>query len=199
MLQSLLAQAQAYSVPEIIAVVAAVLYLLLAIRQNIFCWLFAAISTLLYVYLFVEARLYMESALNVFYFVMAVYGWTVWRRPADKTHALRVSTWPLALHAPAIAIVAVLSLASGWLLARYTNAVYPYVDSLTSWASIWATFLVARKILENWWYWLLIDAASVLIFWSRDMQLTAFLYVAYIVMIPIGYISWSRSRQRIGA
>ena len=75
LLARLLEQGQAYSAPEVIAVVLAIGYLLLAIRQNIWCWLCAGISTAIYVWLFIGARLYMESVLNGFYFIMAIYGW----------------------------------------------------------------------------------------------------------------------------
>jgi nicotinamide mononucleotide transporter len=191
----LVEQARAWTVLELIAVVMAVLYLLLAIRQNIWCWLCAGISTAIYIYLFLNARLYMESALNVFYFAMAVYGWRVWTRGRSNDHELPVSVWPAAVHSYAITAIIVASLISGYLLSRYTDAAFPYIDSMTTWAAIWATFLVARKVLENWWYWLAIDLASILIYWSRDLQLTSLLFVVYVIMIPFGLISWTRSRR----
>jgi len=101
--------------------------------------------------------------------------------------------WPRNVHVAAIAAVVAASAVSGYLLSRYSDAVYPYVDSMTTWGAIWATFLVARKVLENWWYWLVIDAASIVIYWSRDLHLTALLFVAYVVMIPFGLIAWRRS------
>ena len=73
---------------------------------------------------------------------------------------------------------------------RATASTPPFA---TAWSAIWATFLVARKVLENWWYWLAIDAASVIIYWMRDLQLTSLLFVAYVLMIPFGLISWTRS------
>jgi len=89
--------------------------------------------------------------------------------------------------------IAVLAAISGLLLHRYTDAALPYVDSLISFAAVWTTFLVARKVLENWWYWLVIDAASVVIYWSRDLQLTALLFLIYLVLIPFGLWSWRHS------
>ncbi len=176
-----------------VAVVAAILYLLLAIRQNIWCWLFAGISTAIYVWLFIVARLYMESVLNGFYFAMAVYGWYSWYFGRSNGHELPVSRWPPATHAAAIAAIVVISAVNGFLLYRYTSAAFPYVDSLTTWGAIWATFLVARKVLENWWYWLVIDVASIVIYWMRDLQLTSLLFVLYVIMIPFGIVSWTRS------
>lgn len=192
-MSDLLAQLLEWSLLESVAVGAAVLYLLLAIRENIWCWLFAGISTAIYVYLFIDARLYMESALNAFYFAMAIYGFLVWRSGEAPGRALPVSRWPMALHLKAIAAIVAISLVSGYLLDSYTAAAFPYVDSLTTWAAIWATFLVARKVLENWWYWLAIDIASIFIYWSRDLQLTALLFVVYVVMIPFGLVRWTRS------
>ena len=184
---------------ELIAVIMAVLYLLLAIRQNIWCWACAGVSTAIYVYLFLSAQLYMESALNVFYFGMAIYGWSVWYRGRTDGHELPVSVWPLTVHSYAIAAIIVASGISGYLLSRYTDAAFPYIDSMTTWAAIWATFLVARKVLENWWYWLVIDLASILIYWSRDLQLTSLLFVVYVIMIPFGLVSWTRSWNKAHA
>jgi len=177
---------------ELIAVMLALAYLILAIRQNIWCWFCAAISTAMYVYLFARANLYMESLLNVFYFGMAIYGWTVWRS-GETDGELPVSVWPLQVHVYAVSGIIFLAAASGFLLAIFTDAAYPYIDSATTFAAVWATFLVARKMLENWWYWLVIDVVSVFIYWTRGLEATAVLFVVYVVLIPIGLFAWTRS------
>jgi nicotinamide mononucleotide transporter len=186
-------QIGALSATEMIAVLLAIAYLLLAIRQNIWCWLCAGISTAIYVYLFFEARLYMESLLNAFYFLMAIYGWHVWRAGSTDSDDLPVSVWSLRTHGVALLTILVLSSVSGFLLQRSTDAALPYIDSLTTFAAVWATFLVARKVLENWWYWLVIDCVSVVIYWSRDLPLTALLFVLYVILIPFGLYVWRRS------
>jgi nicotinamide mononucleotide transporter len=171
----------------------AIAYLVLVIRQNIWCWICAGTGSAIYVWLFIGAKLYMESLLYVFYVVMAVYGWRVWKRQGAGESALPISVWPLITHAKAISIIVLLAGGCGYLLSRFSDAAFPYVDSLTTFSAIWATFLVARKVLENWWYWLVIDAASMLIYWSRDLELTALLFVIYILLIPVGLIQWLRS------
>lgn len=191
--QLLAEQLRALSPPELVAVVAAVLYLVLAIRQNIWCWFFAGLSTALYVVLFIDAKLYMESLLNVFYFAMAIYGCWFWLAHGRDASGPRVTRWPLRVHAAAIAAIVVLACVSGFLLATYSDAEFPYVDSMTTFAAFWATFLVARKVLENWWYWLAIDGVSVWLYWERGLELTAALFVAYLVMIPFGLVAWTRA------
>lgn len=188
------AQARDWLGLEGVAVALAIAYLVLAIRQNIACWYCGGLSTAIYVWVFFDVQLYMEAVLNIFYFAMAVYGWLSWRRD-DSGAELRVSTWPASWHFGALAVIATLVAVNGYLLSTYTNAAFPYVDSATTWGAIWATFLVARKVLENWWYWLVIDAASVIIYWQRDLELSALLFAAYLVMIPIGYVSWRRTME----
>ncbi len=186
-------QLRALSALEAIAVLAAVAYLLLAIRRNIWCWFFAAVSTAIYVGLFIGAKLYMESLLNVFYLAMAVYGWYVWRAGGNRESELPVTKWPLPAHAAAVAGIAAAAALIGFLLDRYSDAAFPYADSATTVAAIWTTFLVARKVLENWWYWLAIDSVSIYLYWARDLQLTALLFVLYVALVPIGLVAWRRA------
>jgi nicotinamide mononucleotide transporter len=193
LLEVLYRQVLQLSPAEAVAVLAAVAYLLLAIRQSLWCWPCACISTVLYIGLFVEARLYMESLLNFFYLGMAIYGWYHWWRGATGNRELPVTRLPGRWHACAIAALCGLAAVNGHLLGRYTDAAFPYVDSLTTWSAIWATWLVARKIFENWWYWLVIDAVSTVIYWIRDLELTAALFVVYLMLIPFGIVSWRRA------
>ena len=199
LLSVIVEQLRALSLLELVAVVLAIAYLLLAIRQNIWCWVCAGFSTAMYVYLFVDAKLYMESLLNVFYFGMAIYGWTIWHKGKAGESAFPVSVWSPSVHARALLAIAAISLTSGYLLERFTDAAFPFIDSMTTWSAIWATFLVARKVLENWWYWLVIDSVSVFIYWERDLQLTALLFVIYVILVPIGLLSWTKSYNQQAA
>jgi nicotinamide mononucleotide transporter len=188
----------ALSAPEAAAVVLAVLYLVLAIQQNIWCWVCAAISTAIYVWILFAAKLYMESLLNIFYVGMAIYGWAVWY--GGKQHAtVPVCRWRIEVHITALLIIAAITGVAGYGLASYTDAALPYLDSLTTVAAVWATFLVARKVLENWWYWLLIDLLSIYLYSRRGLELTSFLFGLYVIMIPFGLWRWTVSyRQQQG-
>ncbi len=181
---------------EAIAVILAITYLVLAIRQNIWCWAAAAISTLIYLFIMFEARLYMESVLQLFYLAMAAYGWYQWRRHGEQQQELQVTTWPLLYHVFAIGSVLLLVFVSGHLLTEYSDAAMPHVDSFTTFGAVIATFMVARKVLENWVYWFVIDAVSVGLYLSRGLLLTALLFVFYLVLIVLGYRSWRASMNR---
>ncbi len=178
---------------EVIAVLLALLYLVLVIRQNIWCWAAAIVSTVIYLFLMVAAGLYMESGLQVFYIAIAVYGWWHWRLGGANRSCLPVSVWTPKQHVVAIITILLLSSASGWLLNRYTEAALPFVDSFTTWAAIITTWMVARKILENWIYWFVIDSVSIYLYISRELYLTAGLFGVYLVLIVFGYRAWSNS------
>lgn len=180
---------------EALAVVLAITYLVLAIRQNIWCWAAAAVSTSIYLFIMFEVRLYMESVLQLFYLAMAAYGWYQWRRHGQSQEVLQVTTWPISHHLFAIATVVLLVFVSGHLLTEYSDAALPHLDSFTTWGAVIATYMVARKILENWVYWFVIDAVSVGLYLNRGLVLTALLFVLYLVLIILGYRSWRASMR----
>ncbi len=184
---------QPMSLFESVAVILAVLYLVLAVRQNIWCWLAAFASTGLFFYVFFNARLYMETALQVFYMVMAVYGWRQWRSGIQGGPGRSVTRWRWPSHVGAIALVLLASLISSQALGSYTDAALPFVDSLTTWGGVVATFMVARKVLENWLYWFVIDGLSIYLYVSRELYQTAVLFVVYLVLIVVGYRAWAAS------
>jgi nicotinamide mononucleotide transporter len=179
---------------EFIAVVLAVAYLLLAIGQRLSCWLAAFVSSVLYVWVLFSARLYMESVLNAFYAAMAVYGFWQWRH-GKGGGALSVNRWPIARHVLAALGVLALSLVTAFFLRRYTPAALPFPDSMVAWSSVFATFLVARKVYENWHWWLLIDSLSAYLYYTRHLYATMLLFMLYLVLIVIGMREWRRSLQ----
>lgn len=191
---SVLAAAQAMSLLEVAAVIFAMAYLLLAVRENVLCWLFAFLSTAIYTVLFWDVSLLMESALNVYYMAMAVYGWYLWTRGGSNedsgTQALTVHRMTRRQHIAVIVAIAVFCSISGYLLSKYSTAAWPYVDSFTTWASVITTYLVARKYLQNWLYWIVIDTVSIPLYIDRGLNLTALLFVAYVVIAIAGYFKW---------
>jgi len=192
MLTQALADLQSMSLWELAAVVLAIAYLLLAVYERIECWYAAFFSTLIYIFLFWNVSLLMESLLNVYYLIMALYGWTQWRGKVDEFQDVRIQRWSLQKHVIAIAVILSLTLISGTLLGKNTSAALPYLDSFTTWAAVVTTYMVTQKVLENWIYWLIINPLSIFLYLDRGMVLTALLFVVYVVMSLVGLYTWSR-------
>jgi nicotinamide mononucleotide transporter len=179
---------------EAAGVLFSILYLVLAIRENLWCWPAALLASLLSVVVLFGARLYSEAALNVFYAVMAVYGWYQWRYGGRRegTTELPISTWSPRTHVLAVGGSVAVSIVAGFLLHRYTAAAFPYIDSLVTVASVVTTYMVAKKVLENWVYWLVIDSVSLYLYVSRELYLYAGLFALYLVLVVIGWYRWRR-------
>jgi nicotinamide mononucleotide transporter len=188
---SALQAAQAMNPLEVIAVLLGIAYLLLAIRESLWCWYAAFGSTALFLYLFWHVDLIMESALQVYYLGMALYGWWQWQQGTDGGRELKISRWQFHQHLWALGSVMALSAISGMALMRWTDAALPFLDSFTTWGSIITTWMVARKILENWLYWLAIDSVSIYLYLDRGLHLTALLFAAYLIIALAGYRQWS--------
>ena len=188
-------QLQRNSLLELTAVVFAIAYLVLAVRENILCWFAASVSTFIFLYIFWDVNLYMESGLQVYYLAMAVFGWYQWRRANDGSTSLQVSMWRMQQHLIALALIALLTFISGYLLNSGTDAQLPYLDSFTTWGSVVTTYMVTRKILENWIYWLVIDSISIYLYIDRELYFTAMLFVVYIAITFFGWFSWSKKYQ----
>ncbi|HEX3604152.1 MAG TPA: nicotinamide riboside transporter PnuC [Steroidobacteraceae bacterium] len=177
---------------EPLAAALALAYVLLAIGQRLSCWIAAFAGSALYVWVFFSARLYMESALQAFFAAMAVYGFWQWQHGREGC-ALAVSRWPLLRHALALAGIAAMAAVNAFFLARYTPAANPFIDSMLTWSSVFTTFLVARKVYENWYWWLVIDSVSLCLYFTRHLYLTMLLYGVYVVLCVIGMREWRRS------
>ena len=176
---------------EIFAVIFALLYLFLAMKQNIACWYTAFISTLIYIIIYWDVSLYMESLLNFYYLLMAIYGWINWNKKSqiDKNYVI---SWSYQNHIVVILLILILTVISGFSLQK-TDAVYPYLDSFTTWASVITTFMVAQKILSNWIFWIIINSVAIFLNFDRELYLTVILLMTYQVMSIYGYYQWRKS------
>ena len=179
---------------EIVAAALAITYLILAMQQNILCWAAWIISSIMYLFVMFSAGLYMESGLQIFYIVMGIYGWIQWNNRSSN-NSLTVSTWPIINHIYILLILIFLVTFSGLILSNLTKAVSPYIDAFTTWGAIIATYLVAKKILENWYYWFVVDFVSVFLFLSRELYTTALLFSIYIILVIFGFIAWRKSMR----
>ena len=180
---------------EIFAAILAIAYLILAMLEDIRCWVAWIISSLMYFFVMYSANLYMEALLQIFYIFIGLYGLYQWRYKSDLNTGLKITTWSVKNHLMVIGILVLLTLISGYVLTIYTAAASPFIDAFTTWGAIAASYLVAKKILENWFYWFVIDFVSVFLFISRELYPTALLFVVYLVLVVFGYSAWKKSWQ----
>ena len=177
---------------EAVAVFFGLIYIYFAAKGKIYCWPAALVSVCLYIYLCIKAHLYAETFLQVYYFIMAIYGWYSWNKTRKQATHGHIITWPLRYH--------VILNASGWLavglvgycLHTYTDAAKPYFDTFTTVFSMITTYMVARRVLENWIYWFIIDGASIYLYFTRELYLTSLLFVFYTIIVLFGYRKWRK-------
>lgn len=183
---------------EALAVIFGIIYVILAAKELIWCWPFAFLSTLIYTILFWEGQLPMQALLNFYYMGMAVYGFLLWSRHSTKEEDLQVTSWPRKKHFGLIIGAALLSLLIGYYLST-TEARLPYLDAAVMVFSMVTTWLMAQKILQNWLYWLVIDAAAILLYWQTGYYVTIVLFAVYLVLAIYGYKSWRANYLALAA
>jgi nicotinamide mononucleotide transporter len=184
---------------EFAAVICAVIYVILAAKENILCWLFGIISSFIYVYICFQTNLFLETGLQIFYVLMGFYGWWQWLRNKGTQQHAPVIEWKIASHLIMIIAGAAGGAILGFIFAKYTTAAQPYLDAFISSYSLIATWMVTKKILENWVYWIIIDAASVILYGNRGLYLSSALFILYTILAVYGFIAWRKELKALHA
>ena len=180
---------------EITGVITGLLCVYLAAKNIIWNWPFAIVNVSIYIFIFFEARLFADMGLQVYLLIMNIYGWYYWSRQAETTGkppVIRIAKNTIIITIAGI-VTATAFLGS---VLRYTPASYPYLDSFCAACSLAAQVLLARKVLENWLIWIFVDVIYVVIYFFKDLHLTAAMYGIYVVLALIGYLNWKKEWQR---
>lgn len=183
---------------EAVAVALGLANIVLLVRRSIWNFPFGIAMVSLYAVIFLERRLYGEAGLQVFFACVQVYGWMLWARAREENErvAVRWLGWPARLGWLAFIVSATLAL--GTLMHRLTDAAAPFPDAAISSASVAAQFLLSFRRIENWILWIAIDAGAIALYVARDLQLTAGLYAAFLVLSVLGLREWiGASRKRV--
>jgi nicotinamide mononucleotide transporter len=179
---------------EIAGTILSIVYLYLSIKQKISLWIFGFLCSAMYVVVFFQSKFYADMSLQFYYLGVSVYGWINWKRGKLQTgHDLPVkrTTARMALIIGLISVV-IFAIYS-YILIHFTDSPLPKADSFTTALSIVATWMLARKILENWLLWIVVDAASAGMYFYKELYPTAILFVVYTVMAVIGYWQWRKT------
>ena len=185
---------KATSIIEWLAVLSSLTYVVLAAKRMLICWWFAFIGSSLFVYLCYVGHLYIESILQLFYVVMAVVGWFSWK--LSKADDVQIKTWSFKNHVLNIVISGFIALLLGFVFDNYTLQANPYVDAFTTCYSLSATFMVTRKIMGNWIYWIVIDLVSIYLYAQQDYYLTAVQYGIFTLLAIYGFMAWKKEYKR---
>lgn len=181
------------SIPEALAVVFNLAYVILAILQSVWCWPAGLVGAGVSLVVFLQARLYASTALQGVYIALMIYGWFQWRHGGEKGGELAVSRtparWRLGLAAAGLAF----SFALGLVLWQRTDGTLPFGDAGVTSFSLIAQFMTTRKWLESWLVWIVVDVVYVGLLLSQELYWMTGLYGGYLVLAMAGFVQWRRS------
>lgn len=180
----------ALSVWEVFAALLGMAYVILAARESQWCWPMAFISTLIYTVLFWEGQLPMQALLNFYYMGMAIYGFILWRRHLQNNDELVIHNWSLNANLLFVVSGTIISFVLAYYLDKNEASQRPYLDAGITVFSVMNTWLMARKVLQNWFYWIIIDAASVVLYFQTGYYATVALFSIYTVLAMLGFANW---------
>jgi nicotinamide mononucleotide transporter len=165
----------------------------LIIRRSIWCWPVGLVQVSLYIWVFYDAKLYSDAILHVIYVVLQVYGWIHWLRGGTGEDTLPIGRLSRHGAAGCSTIVLVGTVALGWSMYSFTDAALPFWDASIMVASLVAQFLLARKILENWLFWIGVDVVAIGVYAAKELYATTGLYSVFLCMAVAGWFAWRRS------
>ena len=181
-----------------------IVYLWLEYKANIYLWLVSIIMPAIYLYIFYVAGLYADFAINIYYLLIAIYGWLAWKygfklfslkKENNRVEVLKISSIPKKLWIRLFGVYALLQLLITWVLVTYTNSDVPWLDSFTTSVSIIAMWLLARKYVEQWLVWIIVDVVCVGLYIYKDLYFTSALYALYAIIAVFGYFKWRSIMQ----
>jgi nicotinamide mononucleotide transporter len=183
---------------ELAATLLALAYVILALKQSLWCWPAALLSTVLFTHVMWQSALLSDALLQLYYAAMALYGWWRWQQLRQSAPDQRgpVYEWAWQRHAVLIGVTAIAGVALGAFMANYTQADFAYLDAQTTVFSVVATWLVARKLVSNWLYWVVIDAVSIFVYAQKHLYFLTGLFMLYTVIAIAGYFIWRSHYQQ---
>ena len=177
---------------EILGVTFNLLYLILLIQEKIVCWIFGILGSAISIWLFVRLQLYSESILYVYYVLIGFYGYYTWNKRDKNNTTLKISEWPIPPHIITLITGVVLGYGLGYYFDTYTDAQNAYFDAYTTIFSFIASYMEAKKILSSWYFWIIINGATIFLYSSRGLDIYSLLTVVYFIMSFVGYVKWKK-------
>jgi len=177
---------------EIIATITGIASVALQAKEKIIAWPFAIVSVSILAYIFFFEKLYSDLGLHIIYIILNIYGWIVWsqNRESETVAPTRILTFQQMLIAGVVTLIGCGGI--GYLMSSYTDADLAYFDAFTTSGSLVAQYLLAKKYLQNWWLWIIVDLVAIPLYLYKGLWIIAGLFAVYLMICIWGYISWSR-------
>jgi nicotinamide mononucleotide transporter len=183
---------------EALGTIISIVYLYFSIKQNIWLWPLGLVSSAFYVYIFFVAKIYADMGLQVYYVLISIYGWYTWSVANKKTeNDSRIKTVKsndsllISLAFASIILFIILS----QILIHFTDSNIPYIDAFTTSLSIVATWMLAKRYIEHWMVWIVVDAVSSFVYVYKELYFTVFLYLIYTIMAVVGLQAWLKDMK----
>lgn len=188
---------------EILGTVVGLVYLWLEYRASIYLWVAGVVMPAIYIFVYYEAGLYADFGINIYYLLVAIYGWVAWKTGfsftgrKEQNGELPITHTPRRAWAAALASFLVAQFSIAWILVNHTDSTVPWADSFTTALSIVGMWMLARKYIEQWWVWCVVDVACSALYIYKGLYFTAVLYAVYAIIAIFGYYKWKRMMQSL--
>ena len=179
---------------EIIGTLVGLIYLWLEYKASIYLWIAGIIMPAIYIFVYYKAGLYADFGINIYYLGAAVYGWLMWKygHKTKQEKELPISRTPKRTWLKAAIVFIVALVAIAWMLINYTDSDGPWWDAFTTALSVIGMWMLARKYLEQWWVWIVVDVVCVGLYIYKDLHFTAGLYAFYAIIAIFGWLNWKK-------
>lgn len=180
---------------ELFGTLFGILYIILEVKQRPSMWIIGIVTSLFYIFVFFRSKFYADMSLNMYYVVISIYGWYHWKISPQQAQGqsaelpIRRISAALAIRVIAASIILFIALAYTLL---HTDSPVPYGDAFTTALSIVATWMLAHKIIEQWFFWIIINAVSMYLYWDKELYITVVLFAVYLSLAVVGYRAWHK-------
>ncbi len=177
---------------EVCGTLTGLLYLGFSIRQHYLTWPVGLLNALFYIAVFFSSKIYADMTLQFYYVGISIFGWWSWHHGSAPGHSLDVTRTGTDLWLKIMSVFLLLFAVIACVLVKFTDSSVPYWDAATTAMSIVATWMLARKKIEHWLIWVLVDAISIGLFIVKELYPTAILFLVYTILAVYGFIEWKK-------
>lgn len=181
---------------EIIGTFVGLVYLWLEYKANIYLWVAGIIMPAIYIFVYYRAGLYADFGINIYYLLVAIYGWLLWRYGTKEKKEFPITRMPAKYLSRLIIILLILFFGIAYILVCHTDSTVPWLDSFPTALSIIAMWMLARKYIEQWLAWIVVDITCCGLYIYKELYFTGVLYGLYAVIAVFGYFKWKELMEK---